>query len=103
MFLFSCSLFFVLELTVKAKIVFGSLNFRGLKDIVKMRQVKSRPRNINCLPWLNSNIWSLMKQRDNALKQFLKSKMECEKHNFNKLRNRVINEIRKGKHISIFL
>lgn len=41
-----------------------------------MRQVKSRPRKKN---WLNVNIWSLMKQRGNALKQFLKSKMECEK------------------------
>lgn len=49
-----------------------------------MRQVKSRPRKKNCLPWLNVNIWSLMKQGDNAMKQFLKSKMECEKRNFNK-------------------
>lgn len=38
-----------------------------------------------------------MKQGDNALKQFLKSKMECEKRNFNKLRNRVINKTRKAK------
>ncbi len=46
---------------------------------------------------LNENIRSLMKQRDNALKQFLKSKMECEKQNVYKLRNRVINETRKAK------
>lgn len=38
-----------------------------------------------------------MKQGDNAMKQFLKSKMECEKRNFNKWINRVINEIRKAK------
>ncbi len=36
-----------------------------------------------------------MKQRDNALKQFLKSKMECEKQHFYKLRNRVIMRLEK--------
>lgn len=37
-----------------------------------------------------------MKQSDNALK-FLKSKMKCKKRNYNILRNRLINEIRKEK------
>lgn len=35
-----------------------------------MRQVKSRPKKKNSLPWLNKTIWSLVKQRDNALKLF---------------------------------
>merc|ERR1712035_306359 len=33
-----------------------------------MKNIKHKPRKKNHLPWLNSNIWSLMKQRDHALK-----------------------------------
>jgi len=48
------------------------------------------------LPWLNEQLWKLMKQRDLALKAALKSKLPHERQ-FQNLRNKVVKELRQAK------
>lgn len=55
-------------------------------------------KNRKCsLPWLSDDIKQLMKDRDNALKKAIKSKLSCERQKFASLRNRVIRQLRKAK------
>lgn len=61
------------------------------------RKAKTKKRQKNSLPWFNTDVWRLMKQRDHALKQALKSKLEHDKRTFVMLRNKVIKELRKAK------
>lgn len=49
------------------------------------------------LPWLNEQLWRLMKQRDFALKAALKSKLPHDKRTFQNLRNKVVKELRQAK------
>lgn len=62
-----------------------------------MRKVKYKPGKRNYLPWLNENIRSLMKQRDQALKMALRNNVEHEKRLFTTLRNKVVKELKKAK------
>lgn len=62
-----------------------------------MKNIKQKPRKRNHLPWLNSTIWSLMKQRDYALKTAIKTKTTHDRHKFTSLRNKVTKEIRTTK------
>lgn len=62
-----------------------------------MKKIKPKPRKKNHLPWLNSEIWSLMKQRDHTLKISLKTKAAHNRQIFTSLRNKVTKEIRNAK------
>ena len=61
------------------------------------KKIKAKPSKKNHLPWLNENIWSLMKQRDRALKISLKTKRVNDRQTFTSLRNKVVREIRSAK------
>lgn len=50
------------------------------------KKVKSKQHRNN-LPWLNNEIIKLMKNRDNALKQSLKTRTTSDKQIFTSLRN----------------
>lgn len=62
-----------------------------------MKNIKQKPRKRNHLPWLNSTIRSLMKQRDYALKIAIKTKTTHERDKITSLRNKVTKEIRTAK------
>lgn len=49
------------------------------------------------LPWINGQLWKLMKQRDHALKIAIKSVLAHDRRTFQHLRNKVVNELRKAK------
>lgn len=49
------------------------------------------------LPWLNEQVWALMKQRDYALKTAVKSGLAHDRRTFQQLRNKVVRELRKSK------
>lgn len=53
--------------------------------------------NKNLLPWINSDILKLMKERDLALKNAIKSKSTSARNLFTTLRNKVVKNIRKAK------
>lgn len=44
-----------------------------------MRKVKNKYGQRNSLPWISGDLWCLMKQRDHALKQFFKSRLEYDR------------------------
>lgn len=69
-----------------------------LQNLVKefTRKVKGK-KKVNALPWLNTEIFNLMKERDSVLKRSLKTKLNSDRHRFTSLRNQVIKEIRKAK------
>lgn len=56
-----------------------------------MKKVKVRSKKLN-LPWINERLWTLMKQRDVALKMALKTKTKYDKRVFTTLRNKVIKD-----------
>ncbi len=49
------------------------------------------------LPWLNEQLWKLMRQRDHALKIAIKSGLAHDRRTFQHLRNKVVKELRKAK------
>ncbi len=49
------------------------------------------------LPWLNEQLWKLMRQRDHALKIALKSGLAHNRRTFQHLRKKVVKELRKAK------
>lgn len=49
------------------------------------------------VPWLNSDCRKLMKERDRALKKYLKTKISSDRQIFTVLRNKVIKHMRKAK------
>lgn len=59
-------------------------------------KVKAKPHKKH-LPWLNEQIWTLMKRRDHTLKIFLKTKTTTTRLSFTSLRNKVTVEIRYAK------
>ena len=61
------------------------------------KKIKSKPGQKSPLPWLNGEIWKLMKELDDALKIALRSKLEHDRRRFNMLRNKVMKEIRQAK------
>ena len=65
--------------------------------IAKYTQLKQKRSNKINLPWFNSSLWNLMKQRDLALKVFLKSKLNTDHYIFKSLRNKVVMKLRKSK------
>ena len=54
-------------------------------------------QNNHTLPWINSGIRKLMKERDNALRHSVISKLVTDRHIFVSLWNRVTKEIRAAK------
>ena len=62
-----------------------------------LRKSKSKAKTNHTLPWINSGIRKLMKERDNALRHSLISKLVTDRHIFVSLRNRVTKEIRAAK------
>lgn len=60
------------------------------------KQIKCH-QNKNGLPWLNNEATKLMKMRDMANKKSLRSKLDTDLLNYKKLRNKVIQELRKAK------
>lgn len=50
------------------------------------KRIKTRPQKKH-LPWLNEEIWSLMKQSDDALKTSLETKLATDRLSFVTLRN----------------
>ena len=56
----------------------------------------------NTLPWLNIDIWNLMKKWDYALKLSFKSKLGNYRQKFIMLRNQVTKELRKAKAIFFY-
>lgn len=67
-----------------------------LNYVCFMKKVKVRSKKLN-LPWINERLWTLMKQRDVALKMALKTKTEYDKRVFTTLRNKVIKDLRNAK------
>ncbi|OON91327.1 MAG: hypothetical protein ATN33_01430 [Epulopiscium sp. Nele67-Bin001] len=61
-----------------------------------MKKGKSKQHR-NHLPWLNNEIIKLMKNRDNALKQSLRTRTISDRHIFTSLRNKVLRMTRKSK------
>lgn len=49
------------------------------------------------LPWINEELWSLMKKRDHAFKTAIKSKLDNDYRIFKGLRNKVISTLCKSK------
>ncbi len=64
---------------------------RILDKFIKCRKISHRKIQ---LPWINDTIRQLMKQRDHALKTFLKTRHEIDLQLFKGLRNRVTKEFR---------
>lgn len=62
-----------------------------------MEKCKSKPRKKDHLPWVNSEIWALMKQRDHAPKMAIKTKNAHNRKIFTTIRNKVTKEIRNAK------
>ena len=71
---------------------------KKLNDIVThfTKKGNSKQRK-NDLPWLNNEIIKLMKSRDNALKQSLRTRTASDRHIFTSLRNKVLRMTRKLK------
>uniref|UniRef100_A0A3B1IW78 Reverse transcriptase domain-containing protein n=1 Tax=Astyanax mexicanus TaxID=7994 RepID=A0A3B1IW78_ASTMX len=67
-----------------------------IQEIIKRftRSIKLKAKK-NSIPWLNTSILQLMKERDHSLK--LANKLGHSRHQFISLRNRVVKEIRKSK------
>ena len=62
------------------------------------RKVKNRDKNKNnTLPWLNNDIFNLMKERDLLLKRALTTKSIIDRHRFTLLCNKVTKAIRNAK------
>lgn len=59
------------------------------------KRVRTKPQKH--LPWLNEEIWTLMKQRDQALKIAWKTGTTTDRQIFTSLRNKVVKEIRTAK------
>lgn len=71
-----------------------------MRTIEKTIQKYTQPlkcRQNASLPWLNSDIYQLMKKRDIALKKSLLTKTQTDIIHFKSLRNKVISEMRKAK------
>ncbi len=51
----------------------------------------------NNLPWINEQVWMLMKKRDTALKKAIKSGLQQDRLLFNSLRNKVVKTVRQAK------
>lgn len=49
------------------------------------------------LPWLNSNLWDLMKKIKKEIKTFLKSRLTTDHLKYKDLRNKVMMQLRKAK------
>ena len=62
----------------------------------KIHTNKHKAKN-NSLPWLNYNIFKLMKECGLALKNVIKTKFHHDKYHYIMLRNKVVKEIRKAK------
>lgn len=62
-----------------------------------MVECKRKRRKRETLPWLNDNIWQMMKQRDLALKKATKTKLDTDILIYKGLRNKVVNELRSAK------
>ncbi len=60
-------------------------------------KIKGKPSKKNHLPWLNEDLWTLMKRRDHALKVWLKTKRISDRQIFTSLRNKVVKELRSAK------
>ena len=60
-----------------------------------LKKIKSKPGQESTLPWLNGEIWKLMKERD-ALKIALRSILEHDRRSFTMLRNNVMKDIRQA-------
>lgn len=67
------------------------------ETITKYTELKRNKTNKNKLPWFGSSLWELMKQRDRALKTFLKSKLTTDHYVYKSLRNKVTTQLRKTK------
>ncbi len=70
-----------------------------IQNITKhfLRKTKCKSKNKYTLPWINSDIRKSMKERDNALRSYLKTKSLTDRHIFVSLRNRVTKDIRAAK------
>ena len=67
------------------------------ETVTKYTELKRNKNNKRKLPWFGSSLWDLMKQRDLALKTFLKSKLTTDHYVFKSLRNKVTMQFRKAK------
>lgn len=80
------------------------LNLSASKFVTKLNDVINKytktwtrkPRKYS-LPWFNKDIWLIAKNRDLALKKFLKSRNNTDHLIFTGLRNKVTSELRKAK------
>lgn len=62
-----------------------------------LKKNKSKSDSKYTLPWVNGDIRRLMKERDQALRTFLKTKLTTDRYMFTSIRNRVIKDIRVAK------
>lgn len=71
---------------------------KTLTDVIqKYTQVLKYSQRRRALPWLNKDIFQLMKKRDLALKHSLLTKTNTDIFVFKGLRNKVVRELRKAK------
>lgn len=75
------------DLEVASRSIMTKVN--SVKNEFSKSVTHSRKKLI--LPWLNEQIWSLMKQRDYALKTAIKSGLAHHRRTFQQLRNKVVN------------
>lgn len=66
----------------------------NIEGIIKKFLKKQKNCKQKSLPWISEPIRKLMKQRDQALKQAIKSKLNTEIAIFKSLRNRVVKDLR---------
>ena len=67
------------------------------KTLEKTLEKIKHKRNKNQIPWMNSNIIQLMKERDKVLKNALKTKSTHDRSHFAMLRNKVVKQLGKAK------
>ena len=66
--------------------------------VLKYSKVKKlKKRGKNPLPWLNNDLWKLMRTRDAALKKYHKTGLTTDRLTYNQLRNKVIQQLRHAK------
>lgn len=67
-----------------------------VNEFTRKTRNKGKNKN-NTLPWLNNDIFNMIKERDLLLKRALKTKSTTDRHRFTSLRNKVTKAIRNAK------